>query len=126
MRAGFAATNATNRKSSGAGYYGNMELSFNVSEFIVTLGHSVGRAYTGTHGNGTLTSRRIYEGNATNNDWPGIDATTARGVTGASGSAALYSDFITGSNYGISDRSNVGPATNRRYHYGGRCARTAP
>lgn len=131
LRVGFAATTATNRKSAGAGYYGNMELSGNELEPAISLGMTAGRAFSGTHGDGTLTSTSSYEGNATNTDWPGIDATTARGVTAASGYLFRGGDFFWGSGNGlliVSDRhcnDGVGGSTGRSNN-GGRLARTAP
>ncbi len=128
LRAGFAATNATNRISAGAGYYGNMELSGNASERAVTLGNSTGRAFTGTHGDGTLTSTASYEGNATNNDWPGINATTARGVTAATGGGWRGGSWYDGaSNLFLTNRTvATGGAATRDNISGGRCVRTAP
>ncbi len=128
LRAGFAATNATNRISAGAGYYGAMELSGNASERAVTLGNTTGRAFTGTHGDGTLTSTASYEGNATNNDWPGINATTARGVTAATGGGWRGGSWYDGaSNLFLTNRTvATGGAATRDNISGGRCVRTAP
>jgi len=47
---------------------------------------SAGRQFEGCHGDGVLSTVAGYEGNATCPDWPGIHATTANGVTGATGS----------------------------------------
>lgn len=71
-----------------------MDLTGNLQEPTVNLGTSNGRAFTGTHGDGTLTTTASYEGNATNNDWPGINATTSRGVTTAVGYAARGGDYL--------------------------------
>ncbi len=86
LRIGIFARSYSNRDLAGAGYYGNMELSGNVWERTVTVGNVQGRSFAGTHGDGLLTTAAGYEGNATNWDWPGIDGTRERGVTGASGS----------------------------------------
>lgn len=127
LRVGFSATNVTNRVGAGAGYGGNMNLSGNVSEFTVSLGHSVGRAYTGTHGDGLLTTTASYEANATNTDWPGIDATTARGVTGASGTGYRGGNFGNSTEAPIAYRTNATSNSNSRSaSYGIRAARTAP
>ncbi len=85
LRAGIFATSSSTRVSSGSGYYGNMELSGSLYDLCVSVGNSTGRAFTGSHGDGVLTTTSSYEGNATNTDWPGIDGTSSRGVTGASG-----------------------------------------
>ncbi|MFN9998336.1 MAG: SUMF1/EgtB/PvdO family nonheme iron enzyme, partial [bacterium] len=56
VRTGLFATGSSNRNGSGAGYYGNMDLGGNLWERVVTLGNNAGRAFSGSHGNGTLTS----------------------------------------------------------------------
>ncbi len=67
VRAGvFAAKPAIDRESSGAGFWGHMELSGNLFERIVTMHNVQGRAYTGLHGDGTLTPY----GHASVADWP--------------------------------------------------------
>lgn len=50
----------------GASYYWVMDLSGSMWERIITIGHPKGRAYLGTHGDGTLSNN----GNATNKNWP--------------------------------------------------------
>jgi formylglycine-generating enzyme required for sulfatase activity len=60
----------TGRPSSGAGYYGVMELSGNLWERSVTVGRLQGRLFTGQHGDGTLATN----GNADTPSWPGISA----------------------------------------------------
>jgi hypothetical protein len=54
-----------NRAEAGAGYYGAMDLSGNLTEQVVTIGHPQGRAFRGTHGDGRLSP----QGAATNSDW---------------------------------------------------------
>ncbi len=123
LRVGFSATAATNRRSAGAGYYGHMNLGDNMHEQQVTLGENYGRGFAGTHGDGTLTNTASYEGNATNNDWPGINATTARGVTGYAGYWAYrHEPEVPMSNRGMTGEYIVG----RQPSFGGRLARTAP
>ncbi len=130
LRAGiFAAASTTTRAGSAAGYYGNMELSGNVWERAVTLGNAAGRGFSGTHGDGVLTATSSYEGNATNLDWPGLDATsTARGVTGAGGSGLRgggWSETAT-AYMEMSNRYKAGTTDATRVKdYGGRLARTA-
>lgn len=58
-------TDAT-RDALGASYYWVMDLAGSVWERAVTIGHPRGRAFKGTHGDGTI---RDY-GLATNEDWP--------------------------------------------------------
>jgi hypothetical protein len=56
-----------------------MELSGNVAEQVVTLGHPQGRAFRGTHGDGRLTAA----GQATNADWHADADTLFFGYRGA-------------------------------------------
>lgn len=98
LRVGIFAENSTNRVTSGSGYYGNMELSGNVAEPVVTLGRAEGRQFLGTHGDGELTMVSGFEGNAGNVDWPGIDAQDARrGVTSTRGIGYRGGDFLSAS-----------------------------
>ncbi|MDX9905303.1 MAG: SUMF1/EgtB/PvdO family nonheme iron enzyme [Bacteroidales bacterium] len=81
----FAATSVNHtRQEAGAGYYGVMELSGNVSEPAVTIGNVAGRSYRAYHGNGELTSN----GYADVDYWPGINGNastiTANTVFGGS------------------------------------------
>lgn len=128
-RTGILATASTStRAATGGSYYGVMELSGNVSERAVTVGNTSGRNFAGTHGDGTLTTTSSYEGNATNLDWPGIDGTTARGVTGAAGSGRRGGNWssTTAARLQVSDRANAGTTdTTRGSGYGGRLVRTA-
>jgi formylglycine-generating enzyme required for sulfatase activity len=126
IRCGMFATASSTRAVAGASYYGVMELSGNLWERPVTVGNSQGRNFTGTHGDGTLTTTTSYEGNATNTDWPGIDATSARGVTGATGSGFRGGDWTYAATYArVSDRVYAAYTyTYRHYFIGARCART--
>lgn len=96
LRVGIFAESSTNRTTSGAGYYGNMELSGNLAEMIVTVGRSEGRRFLGSHGDGQLSTNPGYEGFATNLDWPGINPTNDEyGVTGTIGSGFRGGDFAS-------------------------------
>jgi hypothetical protein len=71
----FAASVASStnpRAAAGAGFYGNMELSGNLAEPVVTVGRQEGLNFQGTNGTGTLSSGAL-PGFATNADWPGFD-----------------------------------------------------
>ncbi len=139
LRVGIFAESSTDRVTSGGGYYGTMELSGNVAEMVVSLGKSAGRAFLGTQGDGELTTVTGYEGNATNTDWPGIDATSSRGVTDSIGSGFRGGDFQSSNvrDFQISSRRLAakdpgGEGLNKRYDNslgvfgGGRLVRTAP
>ena len=54
----------------GASYYRVMDLSGSMWERVISIGHPDGRAFRGTHGDGKLDAT----GNATNADWPRLDA----------------------------------------------------
>lgn len=140
LRVGIFAESSSTRSTSGAGYYGNMELSGNLYEMVVTVGRSEGRRFLGTHGDGKLSISSGYEGNATNLDWPGIDsADQARGVTTSVGSGYRGGDFQSSSSrlFQVSTRTNAvkdpdSEGYSRRYdaglgiYQGGRLGRTAP
>ncbi|PPK88204.1 sulfatase-modifying factor enzyme 1 [Neolewinella xylanilytica] len=67
---------ASDRVSAGAGYYGNMELSGNQWEGVVTIVDDTGRAFTNTHGDGSLSA----DGFANVPTWPtDVDGVGIRG-----------------------------------------------
>ncbi len=140
LRVGIFAESSTNRSTSGASYYGSMELSGNLHEMVVTIGRQGGRQFLGTHGDGELTTLSGYEGHATNIDWPGINTVdSARGVTGTIGSGYRGGDFqssnirhfqISTRTYAAKDSDSEGYS--QRYdatlgiYQGGRLVRTSP
>ncbi|MDD5108422.1 MAG: SUMF1/EgtB/PvdO family nonheme iron enzyme [Candidatus Omnitrophica bacterium] len=89
LRGGFAATSSTtSRQSTGASYYGIMELSGNIYERVVTIMDSIdsGAAvskFTGLNGDGILSA----SGYANVDYWPGNNGTNGVGgeVTGYQG-----------------------------------------
>ncbi len=115
LRCGVFATASSTRAQSGAGYYGNMELSGNLWERPVTAGNATGRAFTGLNGDGALDGT----GNANVTNWP---------VTDAIGAGFRGGDWYNAAaNVRVSDRS-LAAITNatRDDDYGGRAARTSP
>ncbi len=68
VRVGMLAHHASNtgRVTSGAGYYGALDLSGNLTEMTITVGRPMGRAYTGLHGNGSLNQAGGHDAAA----WP--------------------------------------------------------
>ncbi len=127
LRSGIFAGSVSNKVSAGASYYGVMELSGNVIERAVTVGNASGRSFTGTHGDGVLTTTSSFEGNATNSDWPGIDATPANGVTGADGSGFRGGAFseVSSNRLRVSDRYDAANASTVAFNdAGGRGVRT--
>jgi formylglycine-generating enzyme required for sulfatase activity len=79
LRAGIFAESNTDRISSGATFYGLMEMSGNLWERTVTVGNSTGRNYLGTHGDGSITS----DGYANVSDWPGYISDKNSGASGS-------------------------------------------
>ncbi len=70
----FAASLPTpSRTEAGATHYGVMEMSGNLWERAVTIGHAKGRAFINTDGDGALDAN----GSANANNWPGDDAAGA-------------------------------------------------
>lgn len=117
FRQGIFAANSgnTSRVTSGATYYGIMEMSGNVWEQVISVGNPTGRAFTGTHGDGSLDA----SGNSNVSNWP----------TSITGIALRGGDLMDSAN----DWAKV---SNRAYgnihsdvrgnNYGGRGCRTAP
>ena len=121
LRVGIFAANTLNtgRLSSGASFYGIMELSGNLAERPVSV-DSIGRRFTGLHGDGYLdTLAGGNNGCANVMFWP--DANTAIG-SGFRGGAWRYSNDIQ-----VSDRIMAANyANNWGSDNGGRGVRTAP
>lgn len=115
LRTGIFATNSSTRVESGATFYGIMDMSGNLWERTVTIGHSVGRAFTGKSGNGLLD----INGDADVANWPGTDAIGGGFLGGNWYHAALSLQVSRRGN-----AANVNPG--RSYNYGGRGGRTAP
>ena len=140
LRAGIFAENSTARVTSGAGYYGNMELSGDLAEPVVTVGRLEGRQFLGTHGDGELSTLLGHEGNATNPDWPGIDPSDARrgvdktlgiGYRGGDFQSANIRDFqVSSRTFAAKDPDSSGFKQRQDnaagIFYGGRLVRTAP
>jgi formylglycine-generating enzyme required for sulfatase activity len=118
MRAGGFATPVSSRVKAGASYYGVMEMSGNLWERCITVGHNNGRAFQGGHGNGET-------GPGANPDLPvagGWPPVNAQGLGYRGGS---YLDPVDRAR--ISDRYfiNVNDHS-RKAAFGGRGVRTAP
>jgi formylglycine-generating enzyme required for sulfatase activity len=112
VRTGIFATSSTSRATSGSGYYGNMELSGNLWERVVTVGNATGRTFSGVHGNGTLTAG----GAADVSGWP---AAAGAGWKGGSWLNTTTNSATT------SDRAQAANADNTRTaDAGGRGVRT--
>lgn len=126
IRAGIFATSTSDRPTSGGGNFGNMELSGNLKEWVVSAGHLSGVAYTGVHGNGVLTAASGFEGNADVPGWPGLDVDVSRGVTSSQGAGFRGGSWADSSaRLRISDRQEASSAAdNAAGTYGGRGVRS--
>jgi len=114
-RVGIYATGTSTREQAGASYWGIMELSGNVWERPVTIGHGTGRAFTGLIGDGVLTTG----GDANVSFWPGTDAAGAGFRGGDWGDTAVYAR--------ASGRNSAASVYADRYPYfGWRGVRPAP
>jgi len=98
-----------------------MELSGNLWERAVTVGNATGRAFTGLHGNGALSTN----GHANETDWPGL---TGGEVTGATGSGFRGGHwYFFASHMRVSDRVLAANSSSvRNVVYGFRAVRVAP
>lgn len=83
-----------NREETGASYYGIMEMTGNVYEKTISAGNPEGRAFTGNHGDGSISSA----GNHNVADWPTTDA----GIGYRGGSYPNATQFLL-----VSDRNDA-------------------
>ena len=115
LRVGIFASNISNtgRVTSGASYWGIMELSGNVLERVVNLSYSQqSLSFTGINGNGEITS----DGYSDVQFWPGVDGLGAgfRGGSCSYGTTSMR----------VSDRDNaLTPNPNRNADFGFRSVR---
>lgn len=113
-RVGIFATSVSNRIKAGSSYWGIMELSGNVSEWVISTGNNAGRSFSGNHGDGMLNA----SGNANENTWP----ISPNGFGMRGGSFFHHTDLMR-----ISDRrlSLINPVY-RSINTGARAIRTRP
>ena len=95
-------------------------MSGNLAETVVSVGNSDGRVFSGTSGDGNLTSSG-YAGNA---DWPGYVAGDVSGADGTGFRGGSYND--TAGNCTVSSRTSATIESGRNSRAGGRCGRAAP
>jgi formylglycine-generating enzyme required for sulfatase activity len=121
LRVGAFAGTATTRAQAGATYYGIMEMSGDLWERVVTIANAEGRAFSGLHGNGTLSTA----GHATTTAWPGLSSGEVTGATGSGFRGSAWSDPLLYMR--VSDRLHAALTFTPRYsHYGFRGVRTSP
>lgn len=107
LRNGFAAKQNTNRVNAGASYYGVMELSGNLWEYVVKA-MDKGLVFSGNNGDGQLDA----DGNANQINWE-INGGGFRGGAWNSGVVGVFRDLA------ISDRFYIDLATNNRRNTSG-------
>ena len=112
-RCGVFASGSTGRASSGASYYGAMEMGGNLWERVVTTTSPTGTAFNGTLGDGTLT----VTGDANQATWPSPVTAIGSGFKGG--------DYINVALYvRTSDRGSITTvSTTRDTNIGGRGVR---
>lgn len=115
VRCGFAADSLSDRRGSGSGYFGCMELSGNLWEMVVNT-TTAGLQFTGTLGDGNLT----IDGEADVSLWPANDGNGA-GFRGGGWNSGIIGEFR---DLAVSDRFYIYQApVNRRNTSGGRGVR---
>ena len=78
MRVGAFAKTSSSRISSGASYYGAMEMTGNLWEITVTSANIQGRNFSGLHGDGVLT----FDGDQNVSNWPNYSTGLGSGMRG--------------------------------------------
>ena len=109
MRVGIFAASAINknREETGATYYGVMEMSGNLYERCISAGNPENRAFTGNHGNGSLSN----SGYANVSTWPpiGNGASAYRGGSWSNGiSFCVMADRYDAANSNDITNSRIG------------------
>jgi formylglycine-generating enzyme required for sulfatase activity len=116
VRVGIFALENSNKMQAGASYYGILDLGGNVQERAIYVGNAVGRAFSGLHGDGSITPEGFH--NVLN--WP---ANNGLGIGWRGG-------FYNNQNANASYTSNRGLqliSNNTRTNFsGGRGVRSAP
>lgn len=102
LKVGFSATASSGRASSGASFYGSMEMGGNINETVVNV-TTAGATYTGVLGDGDL----LANGDANVVNWPNATSNGV-GTKGAGFNSTQGGYSSTGSVYvRVSDRASV-------------------
>lgn len=97
------------RECTGASYYGVMELTGNLWEFLITVGNSAGRSFIPKHGTGELNE----EGHSVISGWPSYKTGEGGGVRGGAFlSPAPARIFLSARSFASH------PKADKRYHGG--------
>jgi len=112
------------RAEHGASFYWVMDLSGSLWERVVTAGNPVGRAFTGSHGDGVLDPRT---GAATNADWPLGEERLVPGVGYRGGAEYFTEPTLTNPESRVAIRTyGAWGGAHRFKTYSARACRTAP
>lgn len=131
LRVGIFATPDSGRVAAGASYWGIMEMTGNLSERVVTVGHPAARRFMGTHGSGSaITLWKNASGIPSDapDGWYFSDGHELAIRGGANGTWYDYNGTLrTSDRWNVQSRGGAG-ATIRllQFLYGFRCVRTAP
>lgn len=118
LKVGFSASGTSGRASSGASYYGTMEMAGNVNDMVVNLS-SEGVTFTGTLGDGNI----LPNGLANAAGWPSITSTGV-GFKGGAYDSSPGGYTVNGAGYArTSDRSFIYNGSTTRGSGGGRGVR---
>ena len=112
VRVGIFATNGSTRISSGAGYFGNMELSGNADDQFVAASDAAGRAFMGENGDGNPVQQPA--------SWPTYALGIGDGFRGGGWSDTLSGGLL------VSYRYYAAYSSGRASSSGGRGGRLAP
>lgn len=116
LRCGAFAFAGSSREAAGAGYYGAMELSGNLWERIVSVGHPLGRLFDGRHGDGLL----LVNGDPNTLNWPDLGSGEGSAFRGGSCNGIIDRLRTSDRFFGANPDLGTYPWT------GGRGGRTAP
>ncbi len=115
-RVGCYGAGANTRVATGATFYGIMNMTGNVNTKCISVGHSSGRAFNGSHGDGNL----LANGGMDVATWPAIATSFGIGIRGGSWFHNAIQHRVSSRDDATMNWSN---ANNR---FGGRGVRTAP
>ena len=88
LRTGALARPGSSRATSGASFWGVMDLNGNVSEQVVSFGIAAGRSFVPAHGNGIL----HFLGHADVSGWPGFSSGAISGAAGSGKRGGSWED----------------------------------
>lgn len=118
LRCGIFATSTSSRIEAGASHYGIMEMSGNLTEPSISVGHSDGRSYTGVHGDGSLDTN----GDADVTNWPVNNGISLRG-------GGMHNSYlkitVSDRTYGAESVDSPGSISTEDSNNGARGVRTA-